>query len=510
MANGIPFLQQILQRKPIDTAIRESKASEMKRTLGVVQLTFLGIGMIIGAGIFVLTGKAAAQNAGPSIALSFVVGAVLSGFSALSYSEMTTIIPISGSAYSYSVSTLGEIFGWIVGWDLLLEYVIGNSAVASGWSAYVVSFFKEVFNVNFPVSTTKSPLSYVNDKFVVNKGSYINLPAIFITVLIMGILCLGVRESSAVNAVVVVIKLAVIILFIFGSIKYVDRENLKPFVPKAENGQFGVLGIIKGAQRVFFSYIGFDAISVASQEAKNPQRDLPIAVIVSLVVCTLMYIGVSLVLCGIAPYTELGVDAPISYALSKYPGSKYLQVLVSLGAIAGLTSVILVSLMSQSRLFMVIASDGLFPRAFARLHPKFKTPIYPIIITGTAMCALAGVLPVELLGDMASVGTLFAFLSVNICVIVLRFTDPHRHRDFKVPLGPFVFPVLGSGICITLIVVSGSSTIIRLFAWMGIGLLLYFGFAMRSSRIRSYIEENERILLEETPEKFTISESSQA
>ncbi|OMJ27228.1 putative amino acid permease YfnA [Smittium culicis] len=500
--NGISFMQQIFQKKPIDTCIRESKASELKRTLGVVQLTFLGIGIIIGTGIFVLTGKAAAENAGPAIALSFIVGAIVSGFSALSYSEMTTIIPISGSAYSYSVSSLGEIFGWIVGWDLLLEYVVGCSTVASGWSAYTMSFFKEVFGITFPLSTTKSPFSYKNDKFIINEGSYINIPAIFITAVIVCILCIGIRESSAVNVVIVMIKLSVIILFIFGSLKFVDKSNLKPFIPKKDGGQYGAVGIIKGAQKVFFSYIGFDSISVAAQESKNPQRDLPLSVIISLTLCTALYIGTSLVLCGIAPYKELNVDAPISYALSKYPNTKYLQVLVNLGAIAGLTSVILVSLLSQSRLFMVIANDGLFPRIFSRLHPKFKTPVYPTIICGSCIAVLSGILPVELLGDMTSVGTLFAFLSVNICVIVLRFTDPHRHRDFKVPLGPFVFPVLGSIISIALIVVSGVSTIIRLFVWMAIGLVIYFVFAMKHSRIRSFIEENETYQ-EEEYEKFT-------
>ncbi|OMJ12195.1 putative amino acid permease YfnA [Smittium culicis] len=503
MTNRIPLLQQMLQKKPIDTCIRQSKSSGLKRTLGIFQLTCLGIGVIIGTGIFVLTGRAAAENAGPSIAISFVIGAIVSGFSALSYSEMTTIIPISGSAYSYTISSLGEIFGWIVGWDLLLEYVVGCSTVASGWSAYILSFFQDVFGVTFPVTVTRSPFSYKNDKFVVNKGSYINVPAIFITAAIAGILCFGIRESSAVNIVVVIIKVSVIILFIFGSLKYVDRENLKPFIPKAENGQFGVVGIIKGAQKVFFSYLGFDAISVVAQEAKNPQRDLPIAVVSSLGLCTALYIGTSLVLCGIAPYKELNEAAPIAFALRRHPNTKYLQILVSLGAVAGLTSVILVSLLSQSRLFMVIANDGLFPKIFSRLHPKFKTPVYPTIICATCVSVLAGLLPVELLGDMTSVGTLFAFLSVNICVIVLRFTDPHRHRDFKVPLGPFVFPVLGSIISIALIVVSGASTIIRLFVWLAIGLVIYFVFARRHSKIRGFIEENETYEEEEIPEKFT-------
>ncbi|OMJ29225.1 putative amino acid permease YfnA [Smittium culicis] len=494
MARGIPVMQQLLQKKPIDTSVRQSQSSEMNRKLGFIQLTFLGIGMIIGTGIFVLTGRAAAENAGPAIALSFVVGAVVSGFSALAYSEMASIVPISGAAYSYSVSALGELFGWIVGWDLLLEYIVGSATVASGWSSYTISFFREVFGVTFTKATTQSPLFFRNDKFIVNKGSYINVPAIFITLLVTAILCRGIQESSAVNVVIVIIKLGVIILFIFGSLKYVDKSNLKPFIPKSKNGQFGVVGIIKGAQKVFFSYIGFDAVSAAAQEAKNPQRDLPISIMASLLICTALYIGTSLVLCGIAPYKELYVDAPISYALSKHPNTKYLQVLVNLGAVAGLSSVILVNLLSQPRLFMSMANDGLLPEMFARLHPRFKTPFYPTIICGICVSIMSGFLPVDLLGDMTSVGTLFAFLSVNISVIVLRHTDPHRHRNFKVPLGPYIIPVLGSIICIALIVVSGASTIIRLIAWMAIGLCIYFFFGIKHSRIRSFIEENEIIL----------------
>ncbi|OLY81957.1 putative amino acid permease YfnA [Smittium mucronatum] len=487
----------MVRKKPLETSIRQSNINEMKRTLGYVQLTFLGIGIIIGTGIFVLTGKAAAENAGPSIAISFLVGAVVSGFTAMSYCEMSTMVPITGSAYSYSISTMGEVFGWIVGWDLMLEYIVGASTVASGWSAYTMSFFAEVFDVHFSVATTKSPFTYKNDKFVVNKGSYINIPAIFITLAVTGVLLVGIRESSAFNMVIVIIKLTAILLFIFGSLKFINRDNLSPFVPPHKNGQFGALGILKGAQKVFFSYIGFDAISIASQEAKNPQRDLPIGIILSLTICTVLYVGTSLVLCGLAPYSTLNVDAPISFALSKYPNTKYLQVLVNLGAVAGLTSVILVDLLSQPRLFMAIANDGLLPQFFARLHPKFKTPFYPTLLGGVCVAALSGFLPVELLGDMTSVGTLFAFLFVNLSVIILRRTDPHRHRDFKVPLGPYIFPVLGSIISIALIAVSGTSTIIRLFVWMGIGLIVYFGYSMKRSKISQFIEENELILAEQ-------------
>ncbi|PVU97683.1 hypothetical protein BB561_000406 [Smittium simulii] len=483
------ILQKMLRRKPIEVSVRQAGTSDMKRALSAFDLTFLGIGCIIGTGIFVLTGRAAAVNAGPGIVISFVIAALVSLFSAFSYAELSTIIPIAGSAYSYSVSGLGEIFGWIVGWDLMLEYLVGASTVASGWSAYLVAFFLDTFKVTIPKSISESPIVFKDDKFSIEKGAYINIPAIFVAAVVTIILCLGIRESAGVNTVVVFIKLIVIILFIFGAAKHVKVDRLKPFVPKSEGkDKYGVVGVIRAAQKVFFSYIGFDAVSTAAQEAKNPQRDLPIGIITSLLVCTTLYIATSVVLCGIVDFRTLNVGAPITFALRGIPGTRWLQVLVGVGALAGLTSVILVLLLSQPRLFMAMANDGLFPKSFARIHPKFKTPIYPTIVSGVAVMALSGLLPVDLLGDMTSVGTLFAFLFVNISVIAIRHIDPHRHREFKVPLGPYIFPVLGSAISITLIAIAGASTIIRLFAWMGIGLVLYFVFGIRNSKIQDYID----------------------
>ncbi|OLY84189.1 putative amino acid permease YfnA [Smittium mucronatum] len=491
MSNFKDFLKTLVRRKPIDVSVSQGEHSELKRSLGAVQLTFLGIGCIIGTGIFVLTGRAAAEFAGPAIAISFVIAAAVSAFSAFSYAELSTMIPIAGSAYSYTVSSMGEFFGWVVGWDLMLEYLVGASTVASGWSAYIVVFFESAFRVTFSKKTTQSPLIYSDDKFSINTGSYINLPAIFISLAVTAVLVVGIQESSAVNTVVVMIKIIVILIFIFGGIKYINSSNLKPFIPKSQGGKYGGVGILKGAQKVFFSYIGFDAVSTAAQEAKNPQRDLPIGIILSLTVCTILYIATSLVLCGIADYKDLNVSAPISHALSYHPNTRWMQILINLGAVAGLTSVILVLLLSQPRLFMAMANDGMFPKFFARIHPRFKTPFIPTIIGGVVCAVLSGVLPVDLLGDMTSAGTLFAFLFVNIGVIILRHIDPHRHRDFRVPFGPYIFPVLGSIIAVALIVLSGESTVIRLFIWMGIGLVIYFAFARRHSKIGQILEDYE-------------------
>ncbi|PVV04929.1 hypothetical protein BB560_000555 [Smittium megazygosporum] len=481
------ILRNLFRKKSIDVSAEQAEASEMKRTLNAFDLTALGVGCIIGTGIFVLTGSAAARFAGPAIALSFVIAALVSLFSAFSYAEMSTMIPIAGSAYSYTISSLGELFGWIIGWDLMLEYLVGASTVAVGWSAYVVGFFADAFKVNFSKATTGTPLSYTDEKFVRVEGAYINIPAIFICLAVTTILVVGIRESATVNTVVVFIKVLVVILFITGAAKYVDTNNLKPFIPKNEGGsKYGAIGVIRGAQRVFFAYIGFDAVSTAAQEAKNPQRDLPLGIILSLLICTGLYIATSIVLCGIMPYTKLDQPNPMTYALRAHSGTRWLQILVGVGAVAGLTSVILVLLLSQPRLFMAMANDGLLPPMFSRLHPKFKTPFYPTILGGVITAVLSGFLPVDLLGDMTSVGTLFAFFFVNVSVIIFRHVDPHRHRAFRVPLGPYIFPVLGSIIAILLIVISGKSTIIRLVAWMGIGLVVYAFYGYKHSKLPEF------------------------
>ncbi|KAJ2766588.1 hypothetical protein IWQ56_001482 [Coemansia nantahalensis] len=479
------ILRRLVRRKPLDMILSEGRHTEMKRVLGRLDLIAIGVGAIIGTGIFVLTGMAAAQNAGPAIIVSFIIAGIVSGLSAFSYSELASMVPISGSAYTYTFATMGEFMAWIIGWDLVLEYLVGAATVAVGWSAYVVSFFKDVFKVEFTRKTTQAPVLWDNESlsFKVNHGAYINLPAMFITMLVTAVLLVGIRQASWVNHTVVVIKLVVVLLFIFGACKYVDRSNYKPFVPPREGNSFGAKGIFKGTQRVFFAYIGFDAVSTAAQEAKNPQRDLPWGICGSLAICTVLYIAVSTVLCGIASYKDLNVASPLVHALEMHSGTRWLRILIELGAICGLTSVILILLMAQPRIFFAMARDGLFPRMFGRLHPRFKTPFVPTIIAGLVCAVLAGVLPVDILGDMTSVGTLLAFVLVNVGVIIMRYTNPDAPRTFIVPGGPFLIPIPGAIIALVILVLSDGPTIYRLFIWLGIGFLIYALFGYRTSRI---------------------------
>ncbi|KAI9503458.1 amino acid permease-domain-containing protein [Coemansia spiralis] len=457
------ILRRLFTRKPIEQILREGSNTDMKRVLGRLDLIAVGIGAIIGTGIFVLTGVAAAENAGPAVIVSFIIAGVVSALSAFSYSELASMVPISGSAYTYTYATMGELLGWIIGWDLILEYLVGAATVAVGWSAYIVSFFKDVFSVNH--------------------GSYINLPAIFISLLMTMLLVFGIRQASWVNQTIVAIKIVVVLLFIFGACKYVDRKNYSPFVPRRQGNSYGAKGVFKGTQRVFFAYIGFDAVSTASQEAKNPQRDLPWGICVSLGICTALYIAVSAVLCGIISYTKLDVASPLVFALTFHKNTRWLRILIELGAICGLSSVILILLMGQPRIFFTMARDGMFPKIFGRLHHRFKTPYVPTIVSGVVCAVLAGILPVDILGDMTSIGTLLAFILVNIGVIIMRYTHPELPRGFKVPFGPFLLPVPGACIALVVLVLSDGPTIYRLFIWLGIGIIVYAAYGYRRSRI---------------------------
>ncbi|KAI8320644.1 amino acid transporter [Martensiomyces pterosporus] len=477
--------RRLITRKPIEQILREGRKTQMKRTLSRLDLIGVGIGAIIGTGIFVLTGVAAAENAGPAIIVSFIIAGIVSGLSAFSYSELSSMVPISGSAYTYTYATMGEFLAWIIGWDLILEYMVGAATVAVGWSAYIVDFFDDAFNVKFTTKTTGAPVMWdtTNLAFVINKNHYINIPAMFISLLLTAILVLGIRQAAWVNNTVVCIKLVVVLLFIFGACKYVDRKNYSPFVPDRVGNSYGAKGVFKGAQRVFFAYIGFDAVSTAAQEAKDPQKDLPWGICASLGICTVLYIAVSTVLLGIVSYKDLkGVASPISFALEPYHNTRWLRILIELGAICGLSSVILILLMGQPRIFFTMARDGLFPKIFGRLHKKFKTPYVPTLVSGVVCAILAGVLPVDILGDMTSVGTLLAFILVNIGVIIMRYTHPHVARGFRVPWGPFLIPIPGAIIALILLVLSEGPTIYRLFIWLAIGLIVYFAFGYRYSR----------------------------
>ena len=474
-----------LTRKPIESILEEAGKSDgtLKRVLGPWHLVALGIGAIIGSGIFVLTGQAAAQYAGPSITLSFVLAAFASGLAGLCYAEFAAMLPISGSAYTYAYATLGELLAWIIGWDLILEYLFGASAVAVGWSGYVTSFLKD-FGLHLPAAFTGPPLQYAADTGFQATGNIINLPAVLIILLMTSFLVVGIQESAWVNNVAVVSKVAVILAFIAFGYGYVNPENWTPFIPpEGDNfGEFGYGGILRGAGVIFFAYIGFDAVSTTAQEAKNPQKDMPIGILGSLVVCTILYMLVSLVLTGLVHYTQLNVPDPIAVCVNAAgEGLHWLRFPIKLGAIAGLSSVILVLLMGQPRVFFAMAVDGLLPKMFSQLHPRFKTPHITTIVTGGVAAVLAGSLPIGLLGEMVSIGTLLAFILVCAGILILRYREPDRERPFKCPLVPII-PAGGILACFYLMYGLPWHTWERLIAWMIIGFIIYFAYGKNHSK----------------------------
>jgi APA family basic amino acid/polyamine antiporter len=448
----------------------------------------LGIGAIIGAGIFVLTGQAAAMHAGPAVVLSFVFAGIACAFAGLCYAEFASMLPVSGSAYSYSYATLGEIVAWFIGWMLILEYLFAASTVAVGWSGYFNSLLQSIGHfVNMPLALpaalSSAPLA-VTDGHISMTGSIINLPAVLIVGAISWVCYIGITQSASLNAVVVAIKLVVILLFVAFSLQFINPGNWHPFVPPVdENGHFGWWGVGRAASIVFFSYIGFDAVSTAAQEAKNPQRDMPIGILGSLVICTILYIVVSGVLTGIAPYTQLGTEHPVSTALEHIPSLSWLRVIIDAGAIAGLSSVILVMLMGQPRIFYTMAKDGLMPPAFAKVHPKYQTPYVGQIVVGIIAALLAGLLPIKTLGDLVSMGTLLAFTTVCIGVLVLRKTRPDLPRAFRVPAAPVVC-VLGAISCFVLFALAFKDNVLWMTGWIIAGLLVYFLYGYRRSKLR--------------------------
>lgn len=460
------------------------KGTDLNRTLGVYDLICVGIGGIIGSGIFVLTGHAAAIYAGPAVVLSFLIAGFVATMAALCYSEMAAMIPVSGSAYTYAYATLGEFVAWIIGWDLILEYLAGAAAVAVGWSGYVSSFFSNTLGVTVNPYVTNAPFAYDKDKGFYLTGAVVNLPACLVVLAITFTLIRGIKESSRINTAMVIVKLLVILLFLFSTVMHVKRSNLEPFVPPNSGtfGEFGVSGVFQGASLVFFAYIGFDAVSTTAQECKNPQRDLPIGILVSLAVCTVLYVLVSLVLTGLVPYKLLNVPYPIALGV-EVAGQSWLTAIVELGAIAGLSSVLIVELMGQPRIFFSMAQDGLLPPVFARLHQTYKTPYVTTAVTGSFCALLAALFPIGILSEMTSVGTLFAFFLVCLAVPILRYRRPDLERPFKVPGGAYPVPLLGAATSFLLICTSTTQTIIRLFVWMAIGAVIYFSYGIRHSKI---------------------------
>ena len=509
--------------KSPDLLIKESEEPDraLKRSLGPVDLTCVGIGAIIGAGIFVYTGTAAAgdnpatadalstpvlnylqhwvthaplvlgrSGAGPALVFSYLLVAIACGFAALCYSELAAMIPVSGSAYTYSYATLGEIVAWVIGWDLILEYAVGNMAVAVGWSGYFVALCSDC-HIKFPLwlvsdygtamttiakgGDALKPFSSTTLPMVFGHAFAMNLPALLIVALVTILLVRGVRESAHANTAIVMLKVAVVIFFIaFGSF-FVDQKNWHPFVPHG----FG--GVMSGAAIIFFAYIGFDAVSTTAEESRNPQRDLPIGMIASLIICTILYVLMTGVLTGVRPYLDyMDAAAPIATAFANKP---WVQAVLSSGALAGMTSVLLVFQYGQPRIFMSMARDGLLPPYFARVHPKFRTPWITTIWTGVAVGGVAMFTDISTLGDLTSIGTLFAFVLVCVGVMVLRRTDPDRPRPFRAPLVPLV-PILGALMCGALMLALPLTTWGRFFIWLFIGLAIYFLYGKRHSRLQ--------------------------
>jgi APA family basic amino acid/polyamine antiporter len=458
----------LLRKKRIRDIIAQSQEPgfHLRQTLTAFDLVALGIGCIVGAGIFVLTGVAAAQHAGPAIVVSFVISGAACAFSAFAYAEFASMIPAAGSAYSYAYAALGEIFAWIIGWDLILEYSVGASAVAVGWSGYFISILQGL-GLQLPAAITSAPGSA--------PGAIANLPAMLVVAAMTAVLVVGIQESSQFNKLVVSVKIGVIMVFLAVGAFWVEPANWRPFAP------FGWQGIMTGAAIVFFAYIGFDAVSTAAEEARDPKRDLPIGIITSLVICTLLYITVAAVLTGIVPYPKLDSAAPMAVALRAI-GQGRAAALVSVGAVSGLTSVLLVMLLGLSRVCFAMGRDNLlFPQA-ATVHRRFRTPYKTTIITGATVSLASGLLPIGTLAELCNIGTLFAFIVVSAGVLVLRRTRPDRPRPFRCPGVPAV-PLLGIGFCFYLMASLPWHTWLRFLVWLVVGLGFYFNYGIRHSKL---------------------------
>lgn len=492
--------------KSLDKLLKEASETgedTLKRTLGLGNLIALGVGAIIGAGLFVQTARAAAEHTGPAITIAFIVAAIGCALAGLCYAEFASMIPIAGSAYTYTYVTMGEVVAWMVGWVLVLEYGVASAAVAISWSEYLNKLLVETVGVGIPFEWCHAPFQFAAD----GTQGIINLPAFLIIVALSLLLIRGTSQSVMLNNVMVVVKVGIVLAFILIGWRYINPINHVPYIPEnigetklaagevgfwdfvsgLDFGKFGYSGIVSGAGIIFFAFIGFDAVSTAAQEAKNPNRDMPIAILGSLAICTVLYILFGHVLTGVTNYQEfstVGKEASVVYAIETYMNTySWLSLLITVAILAGFTSVILVMLLGQSRVFFTMSQDGLLPKVFSVLHPKFKTPYKSNLIFLVFAGLIAGLLPGEVVGAMTSMGTLFAFALVCLGVLILRKTDPDRHRSFKTPLVPFV-PIMGIVVCVIMMAGLGMGNVLRLIIWMGIGFIIYYTYSVKNSVVR--------------------------
>lgn len=517
-------MSNLLKCKPLDMLMQEASETgehSLKRALGPVNLITLGIGAIIGAGIFVLTGSAAAKYAGPAIVLSFVLSGIACVFAGLCYAEFASLIPIAGSAYTYGYATLGELFAWIIGWDLILEYAFGAATVASGWSGYLLSFLED-FGIRIPPRLTLAPseklifydghwehferikatlaTQHIDPHSLPTQTGLFNLVAFLAIIAVTIILVIGIKESANFNSGIVIVKLAIVLMFIGIAGQFALKHpqlvaaNWHPFIPPNDTGAFGHYGwsgIARAASVIFFAYIGFDAVSTAAQEARNPQKDMPMGILGSLVICTILYILVSGLLTGIVHYTDLNVSDPVALGIDA-TGVVWARVLVKLGAIFGLATVMLVMLLGQSRVFYSMSRDGLLPEWAGVVHPRFRTPWISTLLVGGFVAIFAALIPIDILGELVSIGTLLAFVIVCFGVWILRKRRPELHRPFKTPMVPLV-PILGIIVSLGLMASLPLDTWIRLVVWLAIGMVIYFSYGRHHSRVQKLAPEEAKV-----------------
>ncbi len=489
------MLSNLFARKPLDLLLEEMKGeNRLRRVLGPVRLTSLGVGCIIGTGIFVLVGQVAHDKAGPALMLSFVIAGIACVFAALCYAEFASMVPVAGSAYTYAYATLGEIAAWIIGWDLILEYSVASATVAHGWSKYFQDFLS-ILNLKLPYLLSTAPIDYdPSVGHIVSTGAMFDLPAILIAAVVTTILVIGIRESAGLNAALVSVKVTIVLMVIAVGAFYINPANWRPFAPFGYSGIsfFGhsiagltdaggaPLGMLAGAAVVFFAYIGFDSVSTHAEEAKRPNRDVPIGIVASLLICTVLYIGVAAVLTGMIPCDKINIEAPVSDAFRQV-GLPWAQFLISIGAVAGITSVLLVLMLSQPRVMLAMARDGMVPSSFfGSVHPRFRTPWKSTIATGIFVSIMAALLPLRVLAELVNIGTLLAFIIVCAAVLIMRYTNPQAERPFRTPLFPII-PILGILICLLLMFSLPSENWLRLFVWLVIGLVIYLTYGRRHS-----------------------------